>query len=106
MFYFVLQPGQKFNRMGVINTWMLILFTIAFLSTGCKSDKSRITELLKTVDTVKLKDYKQDRETYIKSSKGIKTFTDIIHLKKENLPYSTMFREIEYYSKGKLVLKA
>jgi len=85
---------------------MLILFTIAFLSMGCKSDKSRITELLKTVDTVKLKDYKQDRETYIKSNKGIKIFTDIIHLKKENLPYSTMFREMEYYSKGKLVLKA
>lgn len=63
-------------------------------------------ELLKTIDTVKLKDYKQERETYITSSNGIKIFTNIIHLKSQILPYSGMFREIEYYSKGRLLLKA
>jgi hypothetical protein len=94
--------------MDVFKIWILLPFIFLLIFSGCKNDNTRMTDLLKSIDTVKLNDLGgvTYSETFVKTMRGINIFKNIIHLKKENLPYSKVIREIEFYSKGKLFLKA
>ena len=83
------------------------LITAFLLVSGCKTNKTQLAELLRSVDTIKLINYQPGiYETKVVSRRGIIIFTDLINLKQENLLYSKLIRDIEYYSKGKLILKA
>jgi hypothetical protein len=86
--------------------WIFLLMTYFSLS-GCSNGNSAARDLLSTVDTVRLVEYGLTKTIKNVTTKSeIRIFTDIIHLKDENLPSSKVFKEIEYYSKGKLILKA
>ena len=89
-----------------MKVWVFLLATY-FSVSGCTNKNTALRDLLKTVDTVRLVDYGSTKTiTKVTTKDDIKIFTGIIHLEDEKLPSSKMFKEIEYYSKGKIVLKA